>query len=643
MAEPMDKRLSSLMVGFAWWLALLLSTWAYWPVLSGPALLDDYINLSPLQALSENQGYFWQLVWENRSGPLGRPISMLSFAFEFVIGDGSIATSKYINLMLHLATGTMVFWCMILLVHRESAPERERLLKFAVIFASAWLLNPFLVSTTAYIVQRMTQLSTLGVLVGCVIFLKARLSSSGALRAWVFGGIGWGCALLFSTFSKESGLLLVPITFLLEIHIRSTGRADGLNAGERAIVIASLVFGLLCMVLMGFNTADDFSHRIFGLKERLLTESRIVWEYVFQFLLPFDRGMGVYHDDQQLSQSLIAPWHTAVAVLGWLGTLGVLVAALWVRAWSLAALGIGFFIVSHLIESTVIPLELYFEHRNYLATVGVSIVLLGLVKEAIRRYESLSLPIIALSTIWVFVLLLPLTYQTSIWSDRSLLTLNAVNKHPNSLRANLEWARLLAERGQITMAIEYVDRAMVADVKNSLGRSDQSAAAEIYRLTMHCIAKNDPGLELFHAMEMNWQGSNHSASLALEVLLNELRQDRCGQRFSMQMSDTLWSIAESNPITRFDPRTLANIARFENNRGSYRRALAYAEAWLLRSPREPKALLMAAYFYANLDEWSKFGDAMEKLENMSDSRVLGSMDDISFQALLSIQPSDQGH
>ncbi|MFB3078979.1 MAG: tetratricopeptide repeat protein, partial [Lysobacterales bacterium] len=77
--------MQSLLVGaLLWLLALTLCTWVYWPGLAGPPLLDDAANLRPLELLVDQPDLITDVVAGNLSGPLGRPLTMLSFSLEQV-------------------------------------------------------------------------------------------------------------------------------------------------------------------------------------------------------------------------------------------------------------------------------------------------------------------------------------------------------------------------------------------------------------------------------------------------------------------------------------------------------------------------------------------------------------------------------
>ena len=63
-----------------WLLLLVLVAWAYVPGLDGPMLLDDFVNLQPLDRLELSSDFALDVIEGNSSGLMGRPISMATFA-----------------------------------------------------------------------------------------------------------------------------------------------------------------------------------------------------------------------------------------------------------------------------------------------------------------------------------------------------------------------------------------------------------------------------------------------------------------------------------------------------------------------------------------------------------------------------------
>src|SRR3546814_902550 len=168
---------------------LTICFWLYSPGLHGPFVFDDWANLPALNGFGDgiHRGLtFWWYVLGNNSGPLGRPLSMLSFLINDSAWPSDPYSFKYTNLLLHLLNGVLVFACLRSLLHRCSFTAFKAEL-IAVLTAAIWLLHPIHTATVLQVVQRMTLLSSLFILLGVLSYLNgcARLETGRTLSAWL--------------------------------------------------------------------------------------------------------------------------------------------------------------------------------------------------------------------------------------------------------------------------------------------------------------------------------------------------------------------------------------------------------------------------------------------------------------------------
>ena len=142
----------------------------YWPGLAGPFLLDDFNTfIAKLPGDGSSFGVLLERVLADRSGPLGRPLAMISFAANAWLAGGLDAYPiKLTNLLLHLLTGLGLYrFTWVLLRPGSPLGLDERRAAWAALLATAvWLLHPLHVSTVLYAVQRMAILAALFVVWG---------------------------------------------------------------------------------------------------------------------------------------------------------------------------------------------------------------------------------------------------------------------------------------------------------------------------------------------------------------------------------------------------------------------------------------------------------------------------------------------
>ncbi|MGC2165902.1 MAG: tetratricopeptide repeat protein, partial [Gallionella sp.] len=119
----------------------------------------------------------------------------------------------------------------------------------------------------------------------------------------------------------------------------------------------------------------------------LLTEARVLLFYMWQILLPSNAQLGLYHDDFAISRGWLQPFSTMLAVIGIAGFFAV--AFLLRKKAPLVAFGLLFFLAGHTLESTIFPLEIAHEHRNYLPMYGIVLVVFYYLLHPLVQVKSL--------------------------------------------------------------------------------------------------------------------------------------------------------------------------------------------------------------------------------------------------------------
>lgn len=450
-------------------LLLLSAVLVYWPGLAGDFLFDDRSNLALLgyYGVIDDWSTFWQYILSGFSGPTGRPVSFFSFLLDANHWPADPWPFKRTNLVIHCLVGIVLFGLArsILRAVGYSAGKAG----WAALLASAiWLLHPFWVSTTLYVVQRMAQLAALFTLAGLWAWVELRRKRRPALDAWwvVFGlGAVWGLGLL-AVLSKENGALLPAFVLVLEVTVLASMDARREVSPTRefrffrwVLLGVPLVFVALFMArgLPGL-VAGDPGQRDFTPLERLLTEGRILWDYVFQVLVPRPYPGGLFNDKIAVSSGIFSPWTTALAWAAWVAVIALAIRLR--RRFPLFSLAVLFFLAGHLLESSFIQLELYFEHRSYLpaALFAVPIAAWWLFLARVPRDIRMAVPV------GLLIALAGMTYlRADLWSSPYQQALKWAEVNPDSPRAQNHLAGFWWETGNVPEAKRLNGRAIELD------------------------------------------------------------------------------------------------------------------------------------------------------------------------------------
>lgn len=425
-------------------ISALLAIACYAFGLSGPFLFDDGPNFVRVEQWLAGTAGWYDAVFGTSSGVLTRPVAMASFALNAQLTGLNPYAFKLVNLLVHLACGALV-WLSLEAGLRHDSRLKSRASWIAATVAALWLVHPLHASTVLYAVQRMAQLSTLFTLAALWAYLdaRARLIAGQNTR----GLLGLFCLTplftLMGLLSKENAAVVPALCLLAELAWFNG--APRPKAVKLFFLIFLLVPALALAAALAFTPArllDGYAQRDFTLGERLLSQGRVLASYLGQLIWPRPAQMGLYYDDFVISRGWVSPPSTLGAA-GLLASIS-LVAIMLARRLPAVCFGWFFFLLAHAVESSVIPLELYFEHRNYLPAVGLLLALVAVLVAGLDRASSAVAVPRWLPTALVALLVLGLATLTlgkaRTWRSLDAISAEGVLAHPDSLRANLDFA-----------------------------------------------------------------------------------------------------------------------------------------------------------------------------------------------------------
>lgn len=448
--------------------ALLVTALVYSPGLSGSWLFDDYPNIvdnQGIQIKSISTASLTRAALSSPSSSFKRPLASLSFAANYFIGGLDPYGWKLFNLLVHLLNGILVFLLARLLL--RSAANRsvaqasctcsgrtDQCGLVAALIAGGWLLLPINVTAVLYVVQRMESMANLFVLLGLMGYVAGRRrmlhDTGGGWRGLVLCMSSLVAATAAGLLAKETAVMLPLYAALVEWIV--FGFAAARPAGNRTdwriatlflvILVLPMLAGL-AWLLPALLKPLTWATRDFTMHTRLLSEARIVVDYIDWTLLPIPHQLSFYHDDFRISSSLLAPWTTLACVLA-LIALVVAVAVLRKRR-PLVALGLALFLGCHLLTGTVLPLELIFEHRNYFASFGLLLAVVPLLAPANAHPAEAASPLALARNALLGGLLLLWTGETAMtamaWRNPVSMAESLAARAPDSPRAQYELGR----------------------------------------------------------------------------------------------------------------------------------------------------------------------------------------------------------
>ncbi|MBC2732975.1 MAG: tetratricopeptide repeat protein [Desulfobacteraceae bacterium] len=454
-----------------------------------------------------------------------------------------------VNLLIHFFAALILFKTIRMLLNSGNCRYwKDEKTRFIALTATVlWALHPIQTQAVTYIVQRSTSLAAVFFIAAIYFYGAGRRSENCRYQIVAFTG----CVLcyLLALASKLNTALLPASLWLVEVLFFQDLKMPDVR--RRIIWMTLGIGGLLLVGCLGFlwiwkgNPIDYFPRayqgRPFTLFERLLTEPRVLWLYLSQIFWPLPGRFSLVHEIT-ISTSFLQPWTTIPSLIGILGIIGAGLLA--IRRAPLIALAILFYFLNHLIESTVIPLELVFEHRNYLPSMFLFVPVAAALQKGInatisqKRFQS---GVIVAGTILLFIALGWATHsRNSMWHNKKLFWEDVLVKAPHTARPYLQLAAYHESRRNFPLAL---------------------------KLYAHSLNLYDPAPKRVHALALTNMGvlfqKTHKTGLAIDHFRRAL------------------AIFPEHEIARY------NLIFSLLSEGEYQRALDNAMILLEYNPRHP--------------------------------------------------------
>lgn len=398
-------------------------------------IFDDYVNIVDKPGINSFTPSIDNAITASREEPNGgRWLPNLSFAVNYYLGGGDPFSFHVVNVIIHILNSLLCYFLCVTILNftpiKDSYPRKEEIALFATLL---WALHPLQTNAVTYIVQRMTSMSTLFYLCALLCYIYGRLHFNRKFRSFLLfiaGLLFWIMALK----SKENTFILPAILFACELFFLSPPDWKKDYKKLLAWSFASLAVIAACIVFfLGTNIwnhiIQSYVGRDFTMAERLLTESRIIFFYLSLLVFPYPGRLNLNHDFP-VSHSLFVPPQTFFSLAGIL-LLIVLIPLLYKR-FRLISFAIVWYLGNLLIESTIVPLELIYEHRLYLpALIPLLAAVAELYRLTVKRPWVLRITfilILALFSFWTW-------QRNEVWHDNIRLWTDVITKSPNNARA----------------------------------------------------------------------------------------------------------------------------------------------------------------------------------------------------------------
>jgi len=408
-------------------------------IFNSPSVKLDSLTISRLVRVAEEME------------PQTRPVTNISFAVNYLYNGLDVRGYHLVNILIHCTVGIILYFFLKTTLSLQTLSRKEQSLFLVPFFAALiWLVHPIQTQAVSYIIQRYTSLSALFYLVSIFMYAKARLTTSTDRQFFLYAGcivsgfLSFGC--------KEMAVTLPLFIFLYEWFFLRDLKITPLLRNTIFLVAVLLFFLAVGLVLWNLDIVGQiekgYEIRDFTLSERVLTQFRVMMLYLSLIAFPHPGRLSLEHD-VHLSTSLLSPPSTLVCIFIVLFALAA--TGYMARRYRLAAFCVLWFFGNHLVEGSIIPLELVFEHRNYVPSMMVIFLIVLAMYQLVTNKKVLIGLLCAVTILCGYW-----TYQRNfVWTDRITFWRDNIHKAPGLARPHNNLAVALKEKGLFSDAIVH--------------------------------------------------------------------------------------------------------------------------------------------------------------------------------------------
>jgi hypothetical protein len=496
---------------------------------------------------------------------------------------------------------------------------------FVVAFSAAalWATLPINVSANLIAVQRMTTLSAFFGLLGLCVFVSAYYMQHSrpvvALSIQV-GALFWGT--LLAVYSKENGALIPVFALVINATLLKRVPIENKYALVRGILLWSGLVAIFVYLSPAFqNWFSIDTYRGYSAWSRFLEQPRILIQYLASGFSPLPTQFSPFHDDVRL-QATVPQFLACVGV--WVL---VVLAALRLRRYSQWPLfAVLWFLTGHLLESSVINLELYFEHRNYLALFGMCLALSYFVWDA---PGGLSRIMPGLYAAYVGVIASVLFFTVNLWGSPMRAAETWVDVKPKSSRAALHLATLdiqekagdgLASQRSLVSAAKR-DR-VVSFLDKTIDSCPKCVDVKLQALLYACDIRRKEELAVRFNSLLDVANRGYASSSVVDGLfpLVQLAKHRACGPITIESVEELVSAFIENPAfsaQTYQVRLYFLAANVAYEKGGYHEALQYLKNGEHAGPHALPILQFQVHVLLELDRVEDALSAIERRRSLA--------------------------
>ncbi len=307
------------------------------------------------------------IMWALRTN---RPVVNLSLMLNYQLSGLNVIGWHVFNIAVHIANASFVYmlilWTLDMPVFARKYAEKAK--RMALFGALLFAVHPIQTEAVTYIISRTELLATFFYLATFLLFIQGVRKKKFAYYIAAF------FTSLCSMASKEWAVTLPATLFLYDFLFLSAGKMKTALSRWKVYILIAVPWAVVANTLSAVITAPNASVG-FNMETKrgltawtyLLTSFNVLWTYIRLLFLPINQNIDY---DYPVARTLFE-FPTLLSLIGHIAVVGT---AFWLykkKNWLLIPFGVAwFYITLSPVQSFVPILDVIFEHRLYLPSIG---------------------------------------------------------------------------------------------------------------------------------------------------------------------------------------------------------------------------------------------------------------------------------
>jgi tetratricopeptide (TPR) repeat protein len=513
-----------------------------------------------------------------------RPVSNLSFALNYFVGRYHVQGYHLVNTGIHICAG--IFLYLLLQITLNLTVNKQNFTKgsaIALMTALLWIAHPVATQSVTYVVQRMNSMAAMFFILAMLLYATGRIRQIGMkIKKSSFPIWGWfvasGLSSFFAIGSKEIAVTIPVFIFLYEWYFFQDLRWEWLK--NKLYWLVGIFFGMGCIAYAYTNGQiinsifNNCSGRDFSTMERVFTQFRVIIHYITLLFYPNPNRLALDYDFP-ISTSLLSPLSTLYSLFAIVSLL--ILSILLARRERLVSFCILWFFGNLIIESSVICLEMVFEHRTYLPSMFLILLFVAMLYRVGKRNTAFISLLLVLASIllgyWTFE-------RNKVWQTSLSLWSDSASKYPNKARPHGNLAVAFTEMGELDLAEEEYQKALTLYKQaDTLDPSLAIAHNNLASILLQQGRKEEAALHLQEAIRIK-----PDYVFALVNFGELLREQGLYEKAINEFIKALRIVPENGTVNKNLGNALLRIGRFDD-------ALPYLQKAISNSSHDPEILL----------------------------------------------------